>query len=583
MRDTLAHLFHESDRRFHERALVHVPLGGKRWQPLSARELGARRQRIAAGLSALGLEHKDRIAILSETRLEWTLVDSAVLSMGGVVVGVYPTMTPEQMAYVLSHSEARACFVEDQVQLERVLSRKDELPALEHLILFPSLEGERPPGVLTLAELEARGEHALDEEPTLFSRLIDGVSPDDIATLIYTSGTTGHPKGAVLTHGALTNIARSQAEAAGIDHTDVGVAFLPLAHALTRVAGYSAALVGTEVWFAESLDKLGEAFEAARPTTLAAVPRVFEKIHARILAAAAAQAPHRRALFRRALDVGLRYSRAVQRGERIGRRLSLEHALYEKLVYARVRERVFGDRSKHIHSGGAPLSRELLEFFHALGVLVLEGYGLTETCSPATLNTESAWRFGSVGRPLPGVEIRLDEDGEILIKSPGLFREYWRDPEATRAAFTADGWFRTGDIGALDDDGFLRVTDRKKDLIITAGGKNLAPQPLENRLKEQHGVSHAMVYGDRRPYLVALLTADDEALADLSREERERLVRAAVEKVNASVARYETIKRWRLLERDFSVEDGTLTPSLKVKRRAVLERYRDVIEQLYEP
>jgi long-chain acyl-CoA synthetase len=597
---TLTHLVRRAAERFAGRTMVHRR-GPRGWEAFTWDEMGARRQRVTAGLLGRGLGKGDRVGILSATRLEWSLADGGVLGFGGVVVGVYSTLTPDQAAYVLAHSGARALFVESPERLARLTDVLPQLPNVELIVL---LEGEAPDEaddpdvpVITLDALVAEGEAALEDDADLGRRAGDAVEPEDIATIVYTSGTTSRPKGVVLSHGKLYEISRLQAEVAGIGPDDVGVAFLPLAHALTRVAGYSAAHVGLEIWFAESVETMVDTFRAAQPTTLALVPRVFEKMHGRIQATVAQMPARRQAIFRAALATGREHARRERQGEAIGLSLRAKNALFERLVFRTLRARTFGLRTAHVHSGGAPLGREVMEFFHAIGILILEGYGLTETSSPATLNRPDAYRFGTVGRPLPGVAVKIAEDGEVLIKSPGVFREYWDDPAATADAFTDDGWFKSGDIGEVDADGFLRITDRKKDVIITAGGKNVAPQPIENQLKRGALLSQAVVSGDRKPFLVALLTLDEEELSAWAeregksgrtipelRHDDDVTARVAehVEAVNASLARHETIKRWRILDRDFSAEDGTLTPSLKVKRRVVEERFGDVIGEMYD-
>jgi long-chain acyl-CoA synthetase len=576
-RRTIAHLAHESTTRFGPRTMVRrsTPAG---WVSLTFAEMASLRERICAGLHARGIAKGDRVAVLCSTRLEWATLDAGAMALGAVVVGIYPTLTPDQILYILKHSSCRALFIENSELYARLDGLLGEA---EDLALVGLIEGETPDGVVGYAELLAAGEAALAEDPELVSRLRDEVRPEDMATLVYTSGTTGDPKGAVLNHGALFDTAKGQAEVAQLTDEDVGVAFLPMAHVLGRVAGYSAGLAGVQTWFSPSIEAAPDTWQVARPTTMALVPRVFEKMHAKIMAGVAEQPARRQAIFGKALAVGLERSRAQQAGRPVPLGTRAWAAVFERLVYSKLRVRLFGGRVRAVFSGGAPCSKELLEFFHALGILVLEGYGLTETCSPTHMNRPDDFKFGTVGRPLPGVEVRIADDGEILVKTPGLFAGYFRNDEATKEAIDDEGWFHTGDIGEVDAQGFLKITDRKKDIIITAGGKNVAPQNIENLIKQDPAISQVMVYGDEKPYLVALVTLDAEALGDTPRDEAERRVAAAVERANATLAKYETIKKHHVLDEEFSVDNGMLTPSLKVKRRVVRDRFKERIEGLY--
>ncbi|MCA9522735.1 MAG: long-chain fatty acid--CoA ligase [Myxococcales bacterium] len=596
---TIAHLFEHQAERFRHRVLFYFQ-SGNRWVGRTWREARDRVLRLAAGLEEAGVAHGDRVAIIAETSPDWTAVDQAILRLGGVTVGIYPTSTVEQVAYILTHSESRVLFVENAAQWKRIEGILESCPDLRRLVLIRpdrALLSESPRGLQSLKALEEQGELALASDASFAARTLERVKPDDVATLVYTSGTTGPPKGVVLTHRNLFEISDVANRWLGSQPTDVGVVFLPMAHSLQRVASYGGLRSGATGYYAPSLDRLPETWLAAQPTVVSSVPRIFEKIHAKINAGLAEAPPRRQQLFKLALGVGYRHSEYLQRRQTPPIVLRAAYALFDRLVFSKIRARTFGERVRFLISGGAPIGLELLRFFHAIGLLILEGYGLTETSAPATLNQEQWFKFGTVGRALPGVGVKIADDGEILINGPGVFRAYYKDEAATREAFDDEGWFRSGDIGTIDEDGFVRITDRKKDLIITAGGKNIAPQNIENLLKAEPLVSQAMVYGDREKYLVVLLTLDAEALAAWAEaqgksarvaaelvgdRDLERDIEAALGRVNGQLARYESIKTFRIVAEDFSVENDMLTPSLKLKRRVISERYRPLIREMYD-
>jgi long-chain acyl-CoA synthetase len=530
------------------------------WRPIGRDEAAERVAALAQGLLARGLRHGDRVAILSRTRLEWILLDWAVMSIGAVVVGLYPTSSAKECEYILGHCEAALAFTEDEEQTRKLVSIRGTLPTLREIIPFDWLE-----------KLESDGRLArhLQREP---------VAEDDLATLIYTSGTTGPPKGCMLTHRNLVTAAMCVVE--GMNQPgDTVLLFLPLAHSYGRLAHQAATYRGATVALVADVARVPEALATVRPTILPAVPRVYEKIHANTLGEIERAGGLRRKIGLWALGVGGRTSRARREGKPVGGVLAAQQRLADRLVFAKVRERL-GGRLRIGVSGAAPLSPEVMEFFHALGVPVIEGYGLTETASSATVNEPADFRIGTVGRPVEDAEIRLAEDGEILIRSDSVFAGYYKEPEATTAVLTDDGWLCTGDVGEIDDEGFLRITDRKKDLIITAGGKNIAPQNLENALKASRFVSQALVVGDRRPYVTALVTLDDAEVAPSGRDPQE-LVQEIVDEVNRDRTRVEQIKRFVVLPRDFSQEEGEVTPTLKLRRRVIHEHFADEIERLY--
>jgi long-chain acyl-CoA synthetase len=602
---TIAHLFHRQTQRLANRPALYARRGetslATTWQE-SADWVTS----VARGLWELGCRKGDRVAIIAETRREWLLADLATLSFGGVVVGIYPTSTAEQVAYILQHSGSKVAILEDEAQLAKVRAHRGELPALEHVVLIergdasssPPSKGSDPPDqrLLHLDQLRARGRGTLAHESRWAREIRDAISPDDLATLIYTSGTTGPPKGVELTHDNLHSIALTTRDWMEIDERDVALIFLPLAHSLQRVATYAGLAAGVTAHFVTDVTQLIARFNEVQPTIAASVPRVFEKVHTKIISGVSQAPLHRRKLFEAALAVGRKRSALLQQNRPVPLPLATAYRFFDRLVFSRLRAKTFGNNISFLISGGAPIAKELLEFFHAVGVPIMEGYGLTETSAPATLNRAGELCLGSVGRPLPGSEIRVADDGEVLIRGPGVFRGYYRDPEATAAALSEDGWFASGDVGRVDDDGFLYITDRKKDLIVTAGGKNVAPQNIENLLKQDPLISQVMVHGDRRKYLVALVTLDLEELHAWARREGlegldatelqrrpevEGRVDQLVTRLNATLPRYETIKRFRIVERDFSVDDGTLTPTMKVKRREVERRYQALLAELY--
>jgi long-chain acyl-CoA synthetase len=530
------------------------------WREVSWPEAGARVDDLRHALLHRGVRRGDAVAVLARTRLEWILLDWAIMSVGAVVVGLYPTNTASECAYVLGHSEAVLAFAEDDAQRKKLESVRNGLPALREIVGFDELPA-----------FEAKGRANQELEP-------GEVREDDLATLIYTSGTTGPPKGCMLTHKNLVTAAlRVKTHIEG--QTDTVLLFLPLAHSFARIVHHSAASRGATLALVADATRVPEAIARVRPTILPAVPRVYEKVHANVLGEIERSSGAKRAIGRWALGIGARASRLRRDHRPVPLALRIQEKLADRLVFAKVRERL-GGRLRLGVSGAAPLGIDVLEFFDSLGMLVIEGYGLTETSSSLSVNDPDDYRFGTVGRAVDGCDVKLDVDGEILVRSETIFTGYYKDPDATAAAFTDDGWFRTGDVGELDEDGWLKITDRKKDLIITAGGKNIAPQNLENALKASRFVSQALVIGDRRPYVTALITLDPAELDGAGRDAQE-LVQEVVDDVNRDRVRVEQIKRFAILPRDFSQEEGELTPTLKLRRKIVHEHFADEIENLY--
>ena len=520
------------------------------WREVSWTEAAERVEALGRALRARGAGHGDSIAVVARTRLEWLLLDWAIMSIGAVVVGLYPSNTAQECRYILEHCEAVLVFVENDEQYDKVASvysgpiiRFDEIGPFEQ---------------------EGREYDGASAEP---------VSEDDVATLIYTSGTTGPPKGVILTHRNLATAASRATSTTNED--DVVLLFLPMAHSFARIAHQGSAYNGATVALVSDVARVPEALQRTKPTFLPAVPRVYEKIHANTLGEIDRAGGVKRALGLWALRVGAKASKA----DHPSPLLKLQAAIADKLVFAKVKQKL-GGRLRLGVSGAAPLGLDVLEFFRSLGVLVIEGYGLTETSSSLSVNEQEDYKLGTVGRAVEGCQVKFDEDGEILVKSPSVFAGYYKDPDATAAAFTEDGWFRTGDVGEIDEDGFIKITDRKKDLIITAGGKNIAPQNLENALKSSRFVSQAVAIGDRRPYVSALITLDWDEVNATGRDPQE-LVQEIVDTVNRDRVRVEQIKKFAILPRDFSQEEGEVTPTLKLRRRIVQEHFANEIEKLY--
>ena len=580
---TLGAMVAAATERHHGTAL-RFPVDGT-FVEWSYEELGTRARELARGLVALGVAPGDRVAILANTRPEWTLVDCAVFLTGAVAVPIYQTSSPVEVAYVLAHSGARAVVCENTAQLDKVVTVRDDCPALEHVVTIEPT-GEAP----SIEDLRAR---AGEVDQAEIDQRVAASAPGDVATIVYTSGTTGPPKGCMLTHANLLATMEMYDLRLELPGSAVVFVFLPLAHVLARITQMVGLDVGaTLAYWSGDPAKLLDDIAAAQPTHFPSVPRVFEKIHTKALAGVEDAGGPRQRLFEWAVGVGRRTALARRTG-RTGPLLRAQHAVADRLVFSKVRA-LFGGRLELAMTGAAPIAVDVLEFFEACGLLVLEGYGMTETCAAATLNTPGAYRFGTVGRPLPGSEIGIADDGEILMRGPHIFPGYYNDPTATAATFDGD-WLRSGDLGSVDADGFLHITGRKKDLIITSSGKNITPANIESALRESRWISQAVVYGDDRPYLVALLTLDPEevpALAEhlgidpdvpaMATDERVRAVlQEAVDEVNARFARIEQIKRFDVLDHDLAQAAGELTPTLKVKRAVVTERYADRFAALY--
>jgi long-chain acyl-CoA synthetase len=588
---SIPHMFFTRSASRGDKPAQRVKVNGV-WRDTSWRELRDAVRHTAQGLIDLGMQARDRIAILSDSRAEWVQCDLAIQAAGAITIPIYPSLLDEQVAYILQNSETSLIFVDSAAQLAKIKNICAQVPNLRHIISIEAQAADAD--TLSLAALAQRGATSDGTAARLDERVAQ-LTRDDEATYVYTSGTTGRPKGVVQTHS--NHLAALEMIQAVLDSTEgeVHLLFLPLAHSFARLESYTGLYLGLTTAFAESIDALADNMQEVKPMFMFSVPRVYEKMYARVTSMAASGSHVKQAIFNWSLNVGRQVSALQQRGQAIPSGLRVKHKIATKLVFSKLHARV-GGRLRYFFSGGAPLAQEIAEFFHAAGILILEGYGLTETCPILTANRPDRYKFGTVGQPFPGVELRIADDGEILGRGPNIAKGYYKLPEDTAAVFRADGWFATGDIGEIDADGFLRITDRKKDLIVTAGGKNVAPQNIENLLKTDRYISQAMVHGDRQPYLTAILTLDpDEITAYAQAQGIEdtrmealaanplivKLLDERVAAINQRLPSFESIKKFVIAAEDFSQESGELTPTLKVKRKVVTEKYATELAQLY--
>jgi long-chain acyl-CoA synthetase len=591
---TLIDLFNRL-ARVHKRSDTLNYKSGDRWVPVSSDEFLSRAKDIAAGLHAIGIRHGDRIALLSDSRVEWTLADAGCLFASAIDVPIYPTLTPPQVSYILNDSGSSALFLANR---EKFLELKDilgECPEVKHVIFFDA-EGVTPEDGLTLAQLEEKGRELERNDPGLIDRMAAETTPEDLATIIYTSGTTGEPKGVMLTHANLVSNLIDSSGHLEIGEKDAVLSVLPLSHVYERQAMYMYLHHGLAVYFAESLQTIAPNLREVRPTLLVGVPRLFEKVYARIRERAAAAGKVTETLLAWAVRVGTDYARHLSDRQPIPFTLKLQHWLASKLVFSKWKE-AFGGRIQVLLSGGAALSEELACVYIGAGIPIVQGYGLTETSPVVTASGTDNFRLGTVGRAIPHVQIRIAEDGEIEVRGPNVMRGYYNKPKETQEAFTADGWFRTGDIGSIDRDGYLTITDRKKELFKTSGGKYIAPQPIEQAIKGSRFVNQVVLVGSERKFPAALIVPVWEQLESYCKlkgiEVKSRselcshpriidLLQRQVDGYTPNLARFERIKKVALLENEFTMEGGELTPTLKIKRRVIDDKYRDVIEKLYE-
>lgn len=549
---------------------------------------------LACSLIKLGIKPQEKVCILSENRNEWYISDIAIQSAGAVTVPIYATNTPEQVAYIVNNSDAVAVIVSTQLQYNKVQAKKKDMPNLRQIIAMDKLS--EAPGVLLFSDLVSTKPSA-DLEQEMEKRL-KNIQPGDLATIIYTSGTTADPKGVMLTQTNLLSITDAAYDSFKDELTDeVMLSFLPLSHGYARIADFYIPLYhakGVQA-IAESIDKVADNLREIKPTMFVSVPRVYEKVYGKIISQVEADKPMKRKIFYWAVSVGSTAAPYLMDSKPLPFLLSLKYKLAGILVFNKIKEAV-GGRLKFAISGGAPLSKELGEFFFALGIKIVEGYGLTETSAIFMANPPKKVKFGTVGKPFKGYELKIAADGEILLRGSNVMKGYYKNPQATKETLDKDGWLYSGDIGFVDKEGYLHITDRKKDLIVTAGGKNIAPQPIENKLKMNMYIEEAVMIGDKRPYCVALIVPSFEVLKDVAKREGipytnekdlieqprvKELIEAALNETNSGLAKYETIKKFALIPQLFSQETGELTPTIKVKRSAVEKKYKDVIDQLY--
>jgi long-chain acyl-CoA synthetase len=567
---------------------------GQPWASITWKETGDRVEKLAAGLLSLGLESEQRVGIASGTRVDWILADLAVMCAGGATTTVYPSTMSSDVAYILADSECRVVFAEDDTQVQKLREHKSELPHLAKVVVFDGTSDED--WIIDLAELSKLGEKLLASDPKAVRNAVDAIEPEQLATLIYTSGTTGRPKGVRLRHSSWTYEGAAIQAQGILSEDDLQFLWLPMAHSFGKVLLSTQLACGFATAVDGRVDKIIDNLAIVKPTFMGAAPRIFEKAHARIVTMQAAEGGLKEKIFLQAFAVGTKVDRLKREGRSVPLPLSLQHALFDRLVFSKIRDR-FGGRVRFFISGAAALNRDIAEWFHAAGILILEGYGLTETSAGSFVNHPDHYKLGTVGEVFPGSQVRLGEGDEIQIKGPGIMDGYHNLPDETRETLTDDGWLRSGDKGSLDADGFLTITGRIKELFKTSGGKYIAPPAIEAKFKAVCPyASQFMVFGSERNYCVALVTLDPDALADWAKEHGNggasysdlvasddvvTMVQGYVDQLNSELNRWETIKKFRLLDHDLTVESGELTPSMKVKRNVVEENHKDVIEAMY--
>jgi len=562
-----------------------------RFVPLSTEMVRQEVERISFGLRSLGVVPGDKVILLAENGPWWTMTDYAILSLGAITVPIYTSLVPEQIKYIINDSDAKVVIVSDRKLWERTAAVQKDLPKVAQ---FVSFEPEPAEGVLPLEKIKAEGEKVRLADPRLFGITAQAVKPDDTASIIYTSGTTGIPKGVLLSHANFVSNVETLAGIIPFGDKDIDLSFLPLSHVLERLVTFAFMSRGVSMAYAESIETVAENLQEVKPTIMVSVPRLFEKIYARVMDNILAGSSLKKKIFFWALKVGKACGELTLQKRPIPGSLRRRRNLAHKLVFSKILEKT-GGRVRFFVSGGAPLAKDIAEFFYALGIVVLEGYGLTESSPVIACNTFDNLKFGTVGKPIPGVEVKIASDGEILARGPNIMTGYYKKEEETREALEG-GWLHTGDIGHFDAEGFLVITDRKKDLIVTSGGKNVAPQPIENVLKQNPFIANAVVIGGSRKFIAALIVPNFEKLEEYAKSkgvgyvnrrdliQNEAVVRFLLEEVDRStpnLAPYEKVKKIAVLERDFEIERGEITPTLKVKRNIVEGKYKELIDSLY--
>lgn len=585
-------MFLSQTERYGARALYRYHRDGH-WRTMSWSEARACVRAIGLGLAARGVGKGERVALYFANRVEWCLVDWANICIGALTVPIYASSTSAQAAHILRDSGATALFVDSADKLDKLGESLSSLRIIVVLDGVPAAPPKHSSAVVSLADLQSAGGEP-PSAPDRFEENAQALGPDDDLTIIYTSGTTGEPKGVLSTHGHYLFTLEGAAAAIGCGEEDVNMLFLPLAHSLGRLEHFFVASQGLACGLVRSLETLAKDLTELRPTILISVPRVYENAYARIRSRAEAGGVLRRAVFHWSVAIGARWSRYESAGKRIPASLRLARRVASRLVFARIQS-AFGGRLRFAVSGGAALAEEVARFFHSVGILILQGYGLTESSTVSHVNRPWHYKFGTVGEPLPGVECRTAEDGEILLRGPGVMKGYFHDPQSSRDAVDAEGWLHTGDVGEIDDEGFLTITDRKKDLIVTSGGKKVAPQMIENLLKTDPLIEEAIVLGDGERHLIALVTLDRDRLMEWADQAGVKLagveeaasdarvtaaVKESIRSVNKRLAAYEAVRSFRILPRGFSMENAEVTPTLKLRRQIIRERYKDIIEEM---
>ncbi|MEV0947050.1 long-chain fatty acid--CoA ligase [Rhodococcus sp. NPDC049939] len=572
------------------------PQEPERWRSITWSEVGDRVLNLAAGLIALGVQGEQRVALASSTRHEWALADLAVMCAGAATTTVYPTTKADDVAFIIADSSSRVVFAEDDSQLDKLRERREELGHVDKVVLIDGDPGNNDGWVITFEQLQDLGAELLAKEPEAVHQRIEAIKPDDLATLIYTSGTTGKPKGVRLSHSAWTYEVSAIDSTGFLDADDLQYLWLPLAHVFGKLLLTLPLQIGFATAIDGRVDKIVENLAVVRPTFMGAAPRIFEKAYARIVSMVREEGGPKEKIFDWAVGVGLSVSRAKQAGKTPSVFDSIQRTVADRLVYRTIRDR-FGGRLKFFISGSAALNRDVAQWFDSVGIVILEGYGLSETSAATVVNRPSANQFGTVGWPVPGTEIQIADDGEVLIKGPGVMSGYHENPEATAEAITDDGWFRTGDIGELDDKGYLRITDRKKDMFKTSNGKYVAPSAIASTFKGICPyVGEIIVDGEGKSFCVALVSLDPEAigewakqhgmgdkpLAEIANAQQTRnLIGGYIEELNATLNRWEQIKKFQILDRELTIENGEITPSMKLKRKVVMKNFSDALAGLY--
>jgi long-chain acyl-CoA synthetase len=591
--------FYESAERYSSKAALMEKQNGV-YHSITYQEMKERVEQTAAWLLSLGYEKQTRVALLSENRPEWPIADMGIISAGMVNVPIYPTLTAHQIEYILNDSGSRAIFVSKPAQLQKIISIYSQCPELKYVVIFdpPDVMPESTGlEIISMRDVLNQGASLLAHQQgrNSLSTALKAAQESDMVSIVYTSGTTGNPKGVMLTHRNFASNARAALTALGFDHTQTSLSFLPLSHVLERVVNYVMQYCGATIAYAESIDTIGQNLQEVKPSAFVAVPRVFEKIYNRIIQGVANEKPLKKKIFNWALAVGKEAAVYTSRGKAIPGALAIKHRIADKLVFGKIRAKT-GGNLKFAVSGGAPLMRELAEFFFAIGINIYEGYGLTETSPVICCNRPGGVKFGYVGQTIEDVEVKIAPDGEILARGPNIMAGYFNNPEATREVINAEGWFHTGDIGELDSEGFLKITDRKKEIIVMSNGKNVAPQPIENTLKTSPYIEQAIMLGNNQKYMAALIYPNQEMLEKYAGEHQIRFgsrqelfqhpetyafLEKEIHRMMVDFARYEQVKKFTIIEEELTQENGFLTPTLKYKRRVINEHFQPVIDQLF--